>query len=950
MSTPMEICSALVERFIAGGAGCAGDVDCTTTSSEAATSLADPLVSRMSNVPGREARALEDVYNYAFREIDVVKQFMVVLRTTVEDLMQILIAADMQQQHGPQHAAPSAGGATDLNGPPSADFLQLGHRSERLELLGRRMHVHFLDALVPPTREVEEMSAALAKEVRDHGNPFAFPSEARDEGDAPRRPSAAAPLALLPPTDGPRDIDLVSESVLFRLFRALTSVACNTQDTLSKAIETFQETKIGAEGAVFGLEGLAFHGQMQEVRQLWKRLVIVLREFGVLGRILRSAMASQRSQRQWRIMLLESGAMDDLRPEIDDASADACVLPQSLMRTATTRLQMRRLAMLVATSRALDASGADAAMKKIRFEQERRQSAVEASSASAGTQRRSNAPLPPLHAPMANKCRKEEQQQVTTETSPRSSSPSAVAASDVDADPFANIEPLGMGRRQSRVSSSTTVPPIQSMSVVPPTTLMDLEMIVRAYGLHIPCCTLPPAEMLSRRTEESETVGDAGLDITRQLIQKRQERLREKSARLRDTMGDPEELMHHRRLYASNLCETGVITTDCVVMQRADHAAQTAFSGIVYEGATMDDVLGELTEARSALKERTQQLMLERQRSHALLSQLERLQRQRQDHARRSAAAGSGTLGDDVVHDGQGSAEAAVSPPRCVSPVLSASYQDDGGAATQSESSMVMESAVGTLLQRHREQQELRRVPSATLEKRSSGSPLYGSSPNAARAQPASSSASSAAARCGATSQEIVITQLTSKADKRPLSLGGRSPNSSPTPQVPTAGHHLNSNASIAPHDVSLEATLPQRAELHPSPTKRPVSAATLDRQFGPIFARKLRSLEHHANSLVDTVREEDYWSGKREIKSVVVPGGIDPRHGTRLVAHKGETSVGTLVPPHTMTLLQGPSAAALSRFIIGPAELRATHYGTVGVGSSAAGRKKGEQGRGGYQ
>ncbi|CUG89092.1 Hypothetical protein, putative, partial [Bodo saltans] len=855
----------------------------------------------------------------------------------------------------------------------------------------------------------------------------------------------------LPPSEGLRDIDVVSESALFSHLRIISALPHDgiAASTIRTAVKEFEGIKIGPEGASIGMEGQPFHGQMQEVRHVWKKLVGMLHEFSVMGRILRSAMASQRRHRQTWIRLLETGALDDLcndvgedfQREDDDNSplanpstARSHLLPESLMRTATTRLQMRRLAMLVGTCRALDSSGAEAAIKKIHFENERRQSAAVATSMSATASingRRGTSAVVMLASSASVSFPNDASVSHVFDDMKPSQSPTTALEESLD--PFATVSSMPiarhLSRKQSRRSSSVVPSMNPSLSIVPPTTLMDLEMIVRAYGLVVPRLTLPAAELLATpsslldqhhqtksppsltplpSTDEggsssSKPVVHLGVELEQRLLERRQHRLdvlqKARRALEASSANDPSMLSRQRVLYASNRCDMGIMTTDCIVIQRCDVAAQTQTTGTVFEAATMDDVLGELSDARMALRERTQQLMLERHRSQALLSQLEKLQRQRQDHARRSAAAGSGTLGGAAAGtvsgtpdgDGDVATDAPMSPARCLSPVNSI-ISDSRGGGDDEGTMHVMNSAVDLLLLRFREQKDraaMRRVPSSTtpsaLERKASAargarsnSPEQRSSSPPLRRPHSSSGNAPESTSAGPMIKRFKILGRLDRIDsaqhwndsphhQRHKTSPVRRPQS--PPHVPTAGSHNHHSPSasggrqmtivpLQPEDLVIVDR--HQAGSQPSPTivspattdvglppavaaaRSPATAAaklpssrptssTLERQFGPIFARKLRSLEHHSNGLVGTVQEEDYWTGKREITAVVVPGGIDPRHGTKLVHKPGEGGGGGV--HHTMNLLQGPSAAALTRHALGPSQMKSTHYGTVGAG-----------------
>jgi hypothetical protein len=1067
--TPLEECSVIVESFVSGcefdhegldeyceGSSTSeprlsptvssrGSSSATPTHQQSADAL---LVMQRRRAPLSQRRRLLEVFQYPLREIDAATQLLVLCRHSVVALLESLVGST--EAAAVTAAAPStttSTAATAIPGAQGEEFLQLGHRSERLELLGRRIQMLFVDKLIPSVAELEDMGETLRADVQQNLNPFGFPSS-KDVDSSGAAVSPGKQHQQLPPTECPRDIDVVSESRLFSYLRIMSAVPHEgvAGSTIRSAMREFESTKVGPEGSSTGMEGQPFHGQMQEVRHVWKRLGSMLHEFSVMGRILRSAMAAQRRHRQTWIELLETGALDDLcddtgetidqphgvdtgeeshpLPNAGHNTSTRGLLPDSLMRTATTRLQMRRLAMLVGTCRALDSSGAEAAIKKIHFEQERRQSAALATSMSATTTaangRRGTSTVVMLASSASVSFPHDSSVSQVFDESTTRPSQSPTAGLDDAMDPFASVISMPVQRHQSRrnLRRGSAVPPMHpSLSIIPPTTLMDLEMIVRAYGLTVPRLALPESDVLSAPAQQqprhqstpsiashlSGTEGEGGalghptnlgLELEQRLLERRQHRLDvlQKARRALEvsSASDASVLSRQRVLYATHRCDMGMMTTDCVVIQRCDVAAQTHTTGTVFEAATMDDVLGELNDARTALRERTQQLMLERHRSQALLSQLEKIQRQRQDHARRSAAAGSGTLGGagaaSATTPDDAAAELPMSPTRCLSPVNSMISDDEGTLLPH-----VVNSAVDLLLLRFREQKDrgLRRVPSSAttpsaLERKASASRgARSNSPDRSPSPPlprphssggAVTDATSAIAPAGPMIKKFKILGRLDRADgqHRPESPHRQQTSPVSRPQsplhVPTAAshhkhhpsHHNAKHATVIPlqpddlivseghhgaplHSPQMHITpLTPDALLSPSiavaAARSPPSAAkqsrpassTLERQFGPIFARKLRSLEHHSNGLVGTVQEEDYWTGRREITSVVVPGGIDPRHGTKLVQKPGEGGGGI---HHTMHLMQGPSAAALTRHALGPSQLKSTHYGTVGAG-----------------
>lgn len=942
LNKTLATCTTIMEEFLASTTHNTASVDAS------ALSLNSPI-STSETVPSY-AMALEGIFEYPQREARAASRFLLSAREALEAVMEKHMYT-VSSSSTPAGKAPHVSDASDatsdaaaptvVGGPKAAaSFLHLEHRSERLAFVGGRV-LDILNALLPPQDVIEGYYLDVVAALDGACNPFAFP----DECPTLETVSLALPLSAMSAkasTDTSaaqhsqeqslRDVDILSSSQLMQLFRSLS---CSfSRETLNR-LTAFEQTRFitgsgsstaDAQITSLQLDGAPFHGGMLEVRKLWSDATSLLYSLSMCGCMLRSAMTAQRAHRASVVQLFERGCFDDaLDTEADilgaadgaaahshhddvsnisindicsesrsggellvagsEVGAEGCV--QSfvpLLNTATTRLQMNRLARLVGTCRALDASGAESALKRIHFEQDRRTSMHEnAVFAAASSVRRSTVNFVDLGDSGAN------------------------AASMVFS---------ACGRQQhgdtpcdssvSQVFSPHQTSAAQSVhrSIIPMTTLMDLEMIARAYRLEVPSCTLPKFELLS-------SAGDAAsvAHARMQLLLKLQRR--------RNTVSDSDETVRLKQLYPFNRRDAGIATEECLVVARTDTASQTHLVGAVYEEALVKDVEHELDNARTTLSSKVQQLMLERHRSEALLTRLEAVQKLRQDKARKAAAAGgTGALGmvpsmtaaGPDTHDGGSPTrvssrhESFAVASRGNSPMSRSPTHHSEGEATDDEdhtSQDVPESAVERLLAKYRQLH-----------------PALGGAVSPPRAQHGKDQSSLATAKTHPAT--VKSPQSTVGPISKKFTLVGRlqRPQSSP-PQDST---------TVVPRNVTSGTAL---AESVPTASRRQQDSTTgapargsLEKQFGKEFATKLRSLDSNEKScFMEVHRTSDRWTGKSGVESVVVPVGVDPRHARNFA------------PP----LAQSPGYAggegeSFGRTSAARVPLKAAHYATVPV------------------
>ena len=702
------------------------------------------------------------------------------------------ITTTLENPSSPSLLLSSAAPPSEENSNANNAYLQLRYRQERtVHCLQRIESFWFEEMFDASDRELDDMLqevlAGLAKR-----NPFGFPRE------IPHTTTTTASVVASAQTcsssisvESQTDVEFVESSQLYRQYRSLARSVSNIISNRASAFEG-QPLPIGdPQTALLKLEGLPFHCNFPELKRLWASLKTIVTQQRVMFRTLESATRLIRRQREKWVRLFDRGIFDVVQA-IDGGQQCHQVLADSAASTVTTHLQLARLSTFVATCRALDSSGAEVALKKL----ERRSSHFFEPTASVDM--------------------------ATTSTA-------MVSMGDF-------TSPDGADGHGTSIGSSAP-----SASVIPPTILTDLEMICRAYGLHVPQFHTPPAaetHMLHLNLHQGRVrPGGRGN--------------RRASAMEAVQLSSAQALYAKSHRHAASATDTCATETDSI-------GVQTAIAGQVVEAHVHDSILSELAATRAQLHLKTQKLLLEQQRAATLLQQLETAHRAAKSlHGVVSASSPRNGPRSDAAQKEEDVCAAAVSGDPTTTVQAAAGDRQSPSPVASSPlpplyGNQVPESEVDVLLLQDimAEYEKRKRQQAGTGPLRPPSAKSWSSHPPHLRG---SSSPTDAVASSDSSSFVIVRTLQ-------------RMQQHQPAAVTTTSAQQLNVGAK------------PSCAARHSSPPR------SLDDEVGRLAAAELRKLrwseashrshEHHDHRS----NRNGCGSGESAAASVIVPIGVDPR------------------------------------------------------------------------